>query len=415
MKVLQINTTVNTTSTGRIAEEIGQMLQQHGHESYIAYKKVGPAGSTSKLIPFGSKIDVYLHGLKTRIFDRHGFGSGRATRQLIEKIDEINPDLIGLHNLHGYYLNIEVLFNYLKEIQKPVVWTLHDCWPFTGHCSFFDYVSCEKWKTECHDCPLSDKYPASWFMDRSRQNFQQKKALFNGLDNLTIVTPSHWLAMLVKQSFLSDYSVEVIHNGIDLEQFRSVNTSDVITQYNLAGKKVLLGVASIWDRRKGLKYFIELGKLLDNSFRIILIGLSEDKSRDLPKNIIAIPRTEDIDELVSFYSVADVFVNPTLVDNFPTTNLEALACGTPVITFDTGGSPEAISGETGSVVEKEDSEELYQSIQNFFKNGITIDSDDCRERCVQLFNKKERYKDYLDLYRSKIEEHEYTIHNNRLA
>ncbi|PAU94029.1 glycosyl transferase [Aliifodinibius salipaludis] len=415
MKILQINTTVNTTSTGRIAEEIGQTLQQYGHESYIAYKSLGPAGSSSKLIRIGSKMDVYMHGLKTRIFDRHGFGSTQATQRFLERVKEINPDVIGLHNLHGYYLNIELLFNYLKEIQKPVVWTLHDCWPFTGHCSFFDYVSCEKWKTECYDCPLSDKYPASWFLDNSKKNFHQKRELFNGVDNLTIVTPSHWLANLVEQSFLSEYPVEVIHNGIDLEQFHPVNTKDIMMQYKLTGKKVLLGVASVWDRRKGLKYFVELAKRLNDDFRIILIGLSGDSNHELPENIIAVPRTEDIDELVSFYSVADLFVNPTLVDNFPTTNLEALACGTPVVTFNTGGSPEAIDGKTGWVVEKSNTDELYNSIQKYFKNDLKINSDYCRERCMQLFNKEDRYKDYLNLYRSKIEEHEYIIHNNRMA
>jgi glycosyltransferase involved in cell wall biosynthesis len=252
-------------------------------------------------------------------------------------------------------------------------------------------------------------------LDKSRKNFHQKKELFNGLENLTIVTPSHWLAKLVQKSFLSDYPVEVIHNGIDLEKFTPVNTSNVTMRYKLVNKKVLLGVASVWDRRKGLKFFIELGKRLDSSFRIILVGLSRDNNHDLPKNIIPVSRTEDIDELVSFYSAADLFINPTLVDNFPTTNLEALACGTPVITFNTGGSPEAIDKKTGLVVEKSNTLALYNSIQKFFNNELPINSHRCRDRCLQLFNKKERYEDYLNLYRSKIEEYEYTIHNNRMA
>lgn len=403
MKALQINTTVSTTSTGRIAEEIGQTLQNHGHESFIAYKNLGPQGSKSDLIKIGDNLDVYLHGLKSRLLDQHGFGSKRATKNLLQKIIDIDPDVIGLHNLHGYYLNVEVLFNFLKKVQKPVIWTLHDCWPFTGHCSFFDYVSCEKWKTECHNCPLSDKYPASWLIDNSKKNFHRKKRLFNGLKNLIIVTPSRWLKNLVSQSFLSDYPVQVIHNGIDLEQFKPVETGRFEAKYKLSGKNILLGVASVWDRRKGLKYFLELSKHLDDSFRIILIGLPDEKIKQLPENIIGIQRTENIDELVSFYSAADVFVNPTLVDNFPTTNLEALACGTPVITFDTGGSPEAIDQDTGMVVQRGDSKGLHISVSKIVENGKPFYEKSCRHRAVKLYNKKDRFRDYLNLYKDMSE------------
>ena len=398
MKVLQINTTVNTTSTGRITEEIGQALQKFGHESHIAYKNVGPAGSTSNLVRIGNDLDVYLHGIKTRVLDRHGFGSKRATEEFVNKIEKINPDVIGLHNLHGYYLNIEVLFNYLKKVQKPVIWTLHDCWPFTGHCSYFDYVNCQKWKTECHDCPLSNKYPASWLADNSTNNFHRKKELFNGLEKLVIVTPSRWLKQLVGQSFLSDYSTEVIHNGIDLDRFKPAKVNGLKSKYDLSGKTVLLGVASVWDRRKGLKYFIELSERLSDQFKIVLIGLSGDKIRELPERIIAIPRTENIEELVSFYNMADLFVNPTLVDNFPTTNLEALACGTPVVTFDTGGSPEAIDEETGFVVNKKDADQLSQVIEKAVQDQSNNRQAKCRDRSIRYFNKEDRYRDYIDLY-----------------
>jgi glycosyltransferase involved in cell wall biosynthesis len=398
MKVLQINTTVNTGSTGRIVEEIGQALQKYGYKSFIAYKNAGPKGSSSNLIDIGNKFDVCMHGVKTRIFDRHGFGSKSATQDLVCEVERIDPDIIGLHNLHGYYLNIEILFDYLKKVQKPLVWTLHDCWPFTGHCSYFDYVGCDKWKTECHNCPISDKYPASWFVDNSIENFYQKKELFNGLENLTIVTPSHWLKELVGQSFLSSYPVEVIHNGIDLDQFTPLKSHDIKSKYNLSDKKLLLGVASVWDRRKGLKYFIELSKQLDDSFRTILIGLSEERIKELPENIIGIPRTENIDELVAFYNVADVFVNPTLVDNFPTTNLEALACGTPVITFDTGGSPEAIDEKTGLVVDKKDVDQLSQAILQITESSQNGYADSCRNRSIRYFNKEDRYEEYLNLY-----------------
>lgn len=401
MKVLQVNTTVNTTSTGRITEEIGQALQDNGHESYIAYKKAGPNGSHSNLIKVGNKLDVYMHGIKTRVLDRHGFGSKRATKNLLEEIHDIDPDIVGLHNLHGYYLNIELLFSFLKNSQKPVLWTLHDCWSFTGHCSHFGYVSCDKWKTECHECPLTDKYPASWFIDNSRENFHQKRELFNGLENLTIVTPSHWLSNQVSQSFLSDYPVQVIHNGIDLDKFKPVDANSLISKYGLSNKTILMGIANVWDRIKGFEYFIELSKRLDDTFRIILVGLTEDKIKSLPENIIGIQRTEDIDELVRLYSMADVFVNPTLVDNFPTTNLEALACGTPVITFDTGGSPEAIDNETGCVVEKGDLDSLYKFIIALTDENSADYQQRCRKRAMLYFNKNDRFNDYVNLYEKK--------------
>lgn len=398
MRVLQINSSVNTSSTGRIAEQIGKTLQKNGHESFIAYNITGPEGSNSNLIQVGTNLDFYLHVLKTRLFDLHGFGSTRATSKFVTQIKEINPDVIGIHNLHGYYLNIEVLFNYLKEVQKPVIWTFHDCWPFTGHCSYFDHVSCNKWKTECHDCPLSNRYPASWFLDNSRENFRYKNELFNGLDNLIIVTPSQWLKDLVHQSFLSDYPVKVINNGIDLEQFKPVLTKEVISKYGLEGKKILLGVASVWDRRKGLDYFIELSEHLDDSYRIILIGLSQEKIYGLPNKIIGIKRTENLDQLVSFYSTADIFINPTLVDNFPTTNIEALACGTPVITFDTGGSAEAIDKHTGVTIEKGNIEQLLEAIDDILNEDPQKYLKNCRERAVSLYNNKERFSDYIAIY-----------------
>ena len=400
MKVLQINTTANTGSTGRIAEEIGLMFQKQGHESFIACKRVGPSGSTSEIIRIGNKFDEYMHGIKSRGLDRHGFGSKRATENMVNEIDRIDPDIIGLHNVHGYYLNVEILFKYLKAVKKPIVWTLHDCWPFTGHCSHFEYVSCDKWKTECGKCPLYNRYPASWLVDNSKKNFHQKKKLFNGINNLTLVTPSHWLKNQVSESFLSDYPVEVIHNGIDLDFFQPIEKNELISTYGLSDKKVVLGVASVWDRIKGFEYFIDLSKRLDDSFQIILIGLTEKKIKELPKNIIGLQRTENVETLAAFYSVADVFVNPTLVDNFPTTNLEALACGTPVITFDTGGSPEAIDSETGIIVDKGNSNQLCEAVKKVTETMSQNLKHQCRSRAITCFNKTERYQDYVSLYKN---------------
>lgn len=398
MKILQINTIVNSGSTGRISEDIGQVLMANGHESYIAYSR-GTQKSKSNLIKIGSKKDMFIHGLISRMFDRHGFGSEKATKELLKQIDKIKPDVIGLHNIHGYYINIEVLFNYLAERKIPVIWTFHDCWPFTGHCTFFDSVGCEKWKTQCEKCPKTKMYPASLGWDNSYKNFQDKKAIFNQVENLQIVTPSNWLKDLVKLSFLK-HTATCIHNGIDINQFKPLSdTADLKEKWQLLDKKVVLGVANTWELRKGLLDFHHLSESLPNNYKIILIGLNKKQLENLPKNIIGIERTESVAELALYYNIATVFVNPTYQDNFPTTNIEALACGTPVITYNTGGSPEAIDKGTGEVVPKGNKKALQEAIIKWCttKNQHEVQKK-CRERAVQLFNKDDRYLEYLHLY-----------------
>lgn len=390
MRILQINTTVNSGSTGRIAEDIGKVLTQHGHESSIAFGR-GDRPSQSQKIRIGSKWDIYYHGLQTMLFDKHGLASQKATKNLITTIESLKPDMLGLHNLHGYYLNYPILFNYIKAIQLPVVWTFHDCWPFTGHCAYFDSVNCTKWKTHCQQCPLTGNYPKAW-VDRSFQNFDEKKEAFLGVKNLTIVTPSQWLANLVKQSFLKEYPTQVIHNGIDLEVFTPLEGA-----YN-PEEKTILGVASTWDARKGLSDFIALRKILPEKYKIILIGLHSKQIETLPSGIQGIARTENIQELVKYYNQATVFVNPTYVDNFPTTNIEALACGTPVITYNTGGSPEAIDELTGYTVEKGNVQALAEAIQKIEKTPQQIEH--CRNRALNRFDSLARYKDYLHLYQN---------------
>lgn len=396
MKILQINTTVNSGSTGRIAEDIGKVLIANGHESYIAYGR-GNQTSTSKLIRIGSQKDIILHGLKTALIDRHGFGSKKATENLIAQIEKIQPDAIGLHNIHGYYLNIEVLFNYLETINIPIVWTLHDCWAFTGHCTFFDSVGCEKWKTQCYGCPKTKMYPTSYVLDNSKKNYLDKRTLFNLPKNLKLITPSHWLKKHVENSFLK-HPAYCIHNGIDLKQFQGDAAEILLRNNDLVNKKVVLGVASTWDTRKGLNDFIQLAKVLSNEFQLILIGLSAEQLKKIPKNIIGIERTENIKHLAAYYALATVFVNPTYQDNFPTTNLEALACGTPLVTYNTGGSPEAIDENTGIAVAKGDITALKTAIETIAYKGKEHYATVCRARAEQLFNKDERYLEYLQLY-----------------
>jgi glycosyltransferase involved in cell wall biosynthesis len=400
MRILQINTAVNSGSTGRITEDIGQLLLDNGHESFIAFGR-GNRPSKSKLIKIGSLLEVYFHGLKTLLFDRHGFGSRSATKRLIDQIERIKPDIIGLHNIHGYYLNIEVLFEFLSVKKIPVVWTLHDCWAFTGHCAYYDSISCERWQTECYQCPKKNKYPSSYFLDNSKQNFIDKKRLFNLPNQINLVTPSNWLSNEVKKSFLNKHNLQVINNGINLAVFKQKDSNilrEFSTRFSLNQKKIVLGVANIWDERKGLNEFVKLRDLLDKDIEIVLIGLNKKQIKKLPNGILGIQRTESIDELSNWYNIASVYVNPTFQDNFPTTNIESLACGTPVITYKTGGSPESINQDTGIVVEKGNLKGLQESIVSILSLSKENYSGACRMSAEKLYNMNDRYNDYLNLY-----------------
>jgi glycosyltransferase involved in cell wall biosynthesis len=385
-KLLQINTVINNIATGKIAEAIGKQAISSGWESYIAFGR-RERESASHKIKIGGKLSVFLHILLTRLFDRHGFGSRIATQHLIKKIVKIKPDIIHLHNIHGYYINIKVLFDFLAKSQIPVIWTLHDCWTITGHCAHFDAIGCNKWKTECSHCPQKWNYPRSLFLDNSIRNHKRKKALFTSVKNLTIVPVSYWLGDIMKQSFLNQYPIQVIQNGIDINSFSPQPAC------------IILGVANVWDRRKGLDDFITLNNQLNKSqYQIILIGLNKQQINCLPKEIIGIRRTESVAELAKLYSIADVFVNVTYDDSFPTVNLESLACGTPVITYRTGGSVESISQDSGIIVEKGNITALCEAIQKIAQNNKLYYSEDCRKRAVSLYNKEDRFKDYIDLY-----------------
>lgn len=397
--VLQINTVVNSGSTGRIAEEIGQTAIRCGWESIIAYGR-NEKESSSKLIRIGNKKDVLIHGLRSRLSDKHGFYSLHATNEFIRQVEKIEPGIIHLHNLHGYYIHIGVLFNYLAGIKTPVVWTMHDCWPVTGHCAYFDFAKCEKWKTECHHCPQIHSYPKSICVDRSEWNFKQKKKLFTSVSDLTIVTVSDWLAGIVSQSFLSDLPVKVIHNGVDTEIFTPAHDNDIREKYNLQQKYILLGVANGWNYRKGLDDFIKLSKELEENFQIILIGLSDSQRKNLPGNIIGLGKLESAKELSRYYSAADILVNPSVEETFGMTIAEALACGTPAVVYNATACPEVISSDTGIVVEKNDIRELKDSIHAIIKNGKNQYSGRCVERAKKLFDKKVRYMDYIALYES---------------
>lgn len=396
-RLLLVNTSVNSGSTGRIAEQIGQTAIAHGFESYFGYGRVGRV-SQSHLIKIGAEWDVRFHGVESLLLDNHGFGSRHATRKFVEEIERIKPDIINLHNIHGYYLNIEILFGYLAKKDIPVVWTLHDCWPFTGHCAHYIRVQCDRWKRGCYCCPNRGIYPKSLFWDRSRRNYQVKRRFFTSLSNVTIVCPSQWLADDVRQSFLNCYDVKTIYNGVDVTVFRPLDTTSIRRRMGLPDKcRVVLGVASLWTSNKGLFDFYKLRETLGEGYQIIMIGLNENQINSLPRGIVGIRRTESVEQLAELYSLADVFVNPTYVDNFPTTNIEALACGTPVVTYRTGGSPEAIDEHTGLVIEQGNIRQLKNAIENIAPKK-SFYTEACRKRAVEIFNMHERFSDYVKLF-----------------
>ena len=401
--LLQINTVVNSGSTGRIAEEIGQTAINNGWNSTIAYGR-NERPSQSKLIRIGTDWDIKLHGLQTRLLDRHGLGSVNATEKLIEQIKEIQPSIIHLHNLHGYYLNIEIFFNYLANANISVVWTLHDCWAMTGHCAYFDYIGCQKWKTSCFNCPQKKSYPTSFFVDRSIKNYQLKKKLFSSVRNLHIVTVSNWLREITSQSYLAQYPIQVINNGIDIQTFSPQNNLEEIrTKYGIGNRFMLVGVATAWSERKGLNDFIELSRILDTENAVVLVGLSETQLKFLPKSIIGIPRTENTTELAQLYSAADIVLNLSAEETFGLTTVEGFACGTPGIVYNCTASPELITSETGIVVEKGNDQELLKAIETIKANGKVSYSKACRERAEKLYNKDDRYMDYLKLYETILE------------
>lgn len=396
MKIAQINITCSAGSTGTICVSVSRLLTEAGMENYILYasgKSSEPVGRRYMSLP-----EIKFQALKAKVSGNYGFQSKAATRRLIAELDRIAPDIVHLHNLHSHNVHLGMLFTYLKEKRIKVFWTFHDCWAFTGYCPHYDMIGCSRWKEDgCGNCPQRTHY--SWVFDRSAGLFAKKKQLFSGLD-LTIITPSQWLADQVKRSFLKECPVEVIHNGIDLSVF-SPRESDFRKEYQLENQRILLGVAFGWGQRKGLDVFLRLAKRLDpEKFRIVLVGTDETVDKQLPANVISIHRTADQKELAEIYSAADVLVNPTREDTFPTVNMEALACGTPVVTFRTGGSPETIDEKTGIVVDRDDEEALYAAIVSLCEAN-PLSREDCRKRAEQ-FDANSRFEEYVALYRRNI-------------
>ena len=352
MKVLFINTVYGQGSTGRIVADLGQMLEDHGHEFKVAYGR-GRHASDPHCYRIGNDLDLYFHAAMARFTDRAGFYSTHATKKLLAFIREYNPDIIHLHNLHGYYLNVEVLFGYLaNEYKGRVIWTLHDCWAFTGHCVYYTYAGCDKWKTGCKNCPQKHEYPASFFLDNSSKNFQDKKRLFTSVKNLEIVTVSNWLREEVLKSFLSSLKVQTIYNGVDIGKFHYVH-STVKKKLDIEGKKMILLVSDGWNERKGYSKVLEVAQIAPKDWLFVMIGLDEKQINGLPENIRGFQRLGNQDELVAYYSAADVFFNPSREETFGLVTAEATACGTPVVVMNSTACPEVAGDEnTGIVLER---------------------------------------------------------------
>ena len=343
MKVVLINSVSGRGSTGKICVDIANEFIRNGDQVVIAYGW-NPVPDQYKAISFkiGNPFSTYKAVFFSRLFDNDGFSCYHEPKKLLKFLDEYKPDLIWLHNLHGYYINVRLLFDWIRTNKNVAIkWTLHDCWSFTGHCAYFDFVGCEKWMNGCEKCPNKSKYPKSLLFDCSKKNYIKKKALFTSIETkrMTLISPSNWLANLIHSSFLKQYEIVVKNNTIDTNVFRRVD-SDIKAKYGIKNKRIILGVASVWDNRKGLNDFLRLASIVNSNYAIVLIGLNKNQIKKLPKNIIGINKTENQNQIAEWYSSSTCFFLPTYEDNYPTVLLEAKACGCPTYSYDTGGCKE---------------------------------------------------------------------------
>lgn len=401
MKLLQIDSCLGVLSTGRITESIAALASEQGWDCYIAHGARCVGETKQHHYQITTKADEYIHYAQSLLFDSHGLHSTSATKRLVRWIDEIKPDVINLHCIHGYHLNYKVLFEYLNKHEIPVVWTFHDCWSFTGHCGHFVSVDCNKWKTECHNCALKGDYPKAIGFDRSRKNFRLKKDLFLSVRNMTIVPVSYWLNDMVKQSYFKNVPSRVIYNGVDTDVFQN-RKSNLRHEMGLEGKVVLLGVASAWSDSKGLSDYISLSKTLPEHYKIVLIGVSDNLSKSLPLNIVCIGRTSNSIQLAEYYSMADIVMNLSYAETFGLTTAEGMACGTPGIVYNRTASPELITPETGIVVEAGDINAVVNAVNEIRMKGKSFYSKACRERALTYFDKNKRFAEYVDLYEELI-------------
>lgn len=403
-KLLQINSASAKGSTGGIAETIGRLATQRGWDCYIASSVRHSSPSQMKSIIVGSKFGTYLHAFFSMLFDAHGYGSIWSTRKLVRKIKRIKPDVIHLHNIHGYYLNYPILFNYLRESRTPVVWTFHDFWAITGHCAIVGKEICEKWKTGCGTCPLIRDYPKS-YIDRSCSNYIKKKELFTSIENMTIVTVSDWLKSIVEQSFLNDKNIKTIPNGIDTSVFypRYDAVKKVRENYKWGDKVVVLSVVDRWHEGVGFSDIWKLREKLDERFVIVLVGVTQKQKDILPEGVVGILHTSNRDELAELYTAADIGFPPQTVCTFGLVTAEAMACGTPSVVYAEAASE--VIGIKELVVQTRNIDELASTIKSFMLSGGKQSySEYCIKRANEVYDSINNYSKYVDLYETLITE-----------
>lgn len=370
MRILIINVSMDG-SVGRIVSDLYHGYKMAGHECKVAIGR-GPNGliKDEDVIRTTTELDVYVHVILSRILGKTATYSRKHTRLFIDKVKKYSPDVVHIHGVYGYYINMKLLYNYLADNNIKVISTLHSCWDFTGHCCYFDYVDCRKWMTGCCNCLQKKAYPSSYIFENVEHNYKLKKQLYDSLNKCYIVTPSNWLSNLAKESFLSKHSISTIHNGVDLERF-SPNREKYFADIS---KPIILCVANIWERRKGWDDVKELSRIIDESVQLVVLGVTDDQKKELDSKVISINRTSNVQEMVRLYSQATVLFNPTYEDNYPTVNLEALACHTPVVTYKTGGSPEVLEiCNCGIVIKKRDYEHLIKYTKSVFNGEINLD------------------------------------------
>lgn len=391
--LLQINVTANWGSTGKIAEQIGLCAQARGWDSYIAYgRMMNP--SRNKLIKIGSMLDVFEHYAENRFFDNEGLASRRATKKFLKIVDEIKPDIVHLHNIHDHYVNYHLLFLYLLEKNIPVVWTQHDCWAFTGGCFHYSIIGCDKWTTGCEKCPSL----RGLFKDQTNYQYNLRKSLFSSLDNMTIVPVSEWLEGEVRRSIFKNKNISTILNSVDLQVFKPYPSNFIREKYHIGTSRFVLAVASVWTSRKGFNDYIKLATILSSDLKLVLVGLSKKQAQGLPSNIIVVPRTQNVIELVQLYTEASIVLNLSYEETFGLTTVEGYACGTPGIVYNCTASPELVSAKTGIVVEAGDIDGVNTAIKDLLNRDQEKLKKFCRQRAIEKYDKDICFNKYIDLY-----------------
>lgn len=418
MRIAYINVT-SVMSTGRIAVELCRMAEAGGHRALLCHARGTCPGDVPSL-RVGNRMDTAAHALLARVTDRAGFYSRRSTRQLVSELEKYKPDLVHLHNIHGYYLHLPTLFEYLKRNDIPTVWTLHDCWAFTGHCAYYTMAEgapppdgerrraacgegCERWLNGCGNCVLLREYPRSWLVDQSARNWREKRALFSGVPHMVLVTPSEWLKDQVKRSFLGSYPVYALPNGIDLTAFAPCVDEnfmrDTARFYGLdkAGNRpLIISAASAWDGRKGLDDLIELSEVLGEDYCVAAVGLDEYQIRSLPPHtVLGVPPTGNLNDLCALYTAADLYISLSHGETMGMTLVEALACGTQVLCYDTTAMPEIVTPEVGEVAPMGDMDAVADAVRRLCRSHKS--PADCRARAA-AYAAPLRFGAYLKLY-----------------